>query len=112
MAYSITSPLQPNLASNFHHEFNQKKANSKQPKKHAVQWKDGIVQSHVDETFQAQSQSIGLQHAMDILGELLLDASISPYSSSGERALNGTFDTRLFPFSIRDGTIVMLFLSC
>ncbi len=33
------------------------------------QWEDGIVQSNVDDAFCAKSQSKGMQHALDILGE-------------------------------------------
>ncbi len=34
-----------------------------------VCWKDGIVQSSIDENLRAKSKNVGIQHAMDILGE-------------------------------------------
>jgi hypothetical protein len=62
-----------------------------------VQWKDGIVQSNVDVAFRTKSQSKGIQHALDILGELQLDSLISPNSSSRGEALDAMFDNRLMP---------------
>ncbi len=62
-----------------------------------VQWKDGIVQSNVNDTFRAKSQSKGMQHALDILGESQLDTSISPNSSSRRKASDTMFNDRLPP---------------
>jgi hypothetical protein len=60
-----------------------------------VQWKDGIVQSNVDDAFHAKSQSKGMQHTFDILGELQLDSLISPNLWSRGKASNKMFDNRL-----------------
>ncbi len=62
-----------------------------------VQWKNIIVQSNVDDAFRVKSQSKGMQHALDILGELQLDSSFSPNSSSRGKVLNAMFDDRLLP---------------
>jgi hypothetical protein len=40
---------------------------------------------------------MGMEHAMDILGDLSANVTISPYSSNGERALDKMFYARLLP---------------
>jgi hypothetical protein len=69
--------------------------NNNATKNIVVQLKDGIIQLNVDEASRARIQRIEMQHAVDILGELLSDTTVSPYSSNGERAVDKMFDTRL-----------------
>ena len=70
-----------------------------------VRWKEGIVNSSMDEKLSAKSKSIGLQHAMDILGESTSSESKSTlHLSIGERATDGTSSAAL-PLSIDPGDI-------
>jgi hypothetical protein len=70
-----------------------------------VCWQDGIVQSSIDENLRAKSKSVGIQHAMDILGESSFFKNIiSQYSPIGERALDKTFIAKLPP-RIKPGDI-------
>jgi hypothetical protein len=62
-----------------------------------IRWSDGKVQSNVDDAFHMKSQSKGMQHTLDILGELPIDSSISTYLLCGGKALDAMFDIRLPP---------------
>jgi hypothetical protein len=63
-----------------------------------LSWQVGIVKSSINDKLRAKSKSIGLQHAMDILGESSSsDSNISQYPSIGERALDEMFNAALQP---------------
>jgi hypothetical protein len=63
-----------------------------------VCWQDGIVKSLIDEKLRAKSKSVGLQHAMDILGESSSSKNkIRQYLSIGEGALDKMFMAKLPP---------------
>ncbi len=71
-----------------------------------VSWQDGIVKSSINDKLKAKSKSVGLQHAMDILGEFSSsDSDISQHPSIGERALDKTFNAALPP-TINPGNIL------
>jgi hypothetical protein len=71
-----------------------------------VCWQDGIVQSLIDENLRAESKSVGIQHAMDILGESsFFENKISQYSPIGKRASDETFIAKLPP-KIKPGDIL------
>jgi hypothetical protein len=63
-----------------------------------ISWQDGIEKSSIDNKLRAKCKSIGLQHAMDILGESSYsNSNISQHPSIGERALDETFNATLSP---------------
>jgi hypothetical protein len=63
-----------------------------------VSWKEGIVNSSIDEKLRAKSKSTGLQHAMDILGESIhSESKFNPHSSVRERATDETSRAELPP---------------
>jgi hypothetical protein len=71
-----------------------------------ISWQDGIVKSLIDNKLRAKSKSVGLQHAMDILGESSSsDSNISQHPSIGEGALDETFNATLPP-TINPGNIL------
>jgi hypothetical protein len=73
-----------------------------------VCWQDGIVNSLIDENLRAKHKSVGLQHAMDILGESSSSENkISQYLSNGEGASDKTFMAKLPP-RIEPGNILEL----
>jgi hypothetical protein len=71
-----------------------------------VCWQDGIVQSLIDENLRAKSKSVGIPHAMDILGESsFFKNKIRQYLLIGERASNKMFIAKLPP-RIKPGDIL------
>jgi hypothetical protein len=69
-------------------------------------WWDGIVKSLIDEKLRAKSKSVGLQHAMDILGESSSSKNeISQYLSIREGASDKRFTAKLPP-RIEPGNIL------